>query len=462
MWYTIHVLRHRIICLADLDCFFVEVERLHRPELRGLPVIIGGQPGQRGVVAACSYEARALGVHSAMPMGEAYRKVQAAGVAHTTDIDRLSLARGGRNGRRPEPAVFMHSGLHGNYTLYSRRVRDILREAVPGFRSKSIDEFELDISGCEKLFARDYGGIEPFVEHLRRRVKKEVGLPLSVGIGPSRMVAKMASRHAKPDGVFRVLPEQVVGFLGPHHVQAVPGIGPVTAAGLRARGVERVAQLLALPERMLRHTFGLGLVGVLRGLGQGVAAPPREEAEEAAAAFGAAARARPKSIGHETTFARDVLDQNVIKRSLWRLTEDACQRLRAADLRARHVTVKIRYSDFHTVTKGGYLGEPSDSDHAIFTRVLELFAQGRTRRLRLRLVGVRLQRLCAGASQLLLFSTRRRQREEQLLCTVDRIRERYGRDSVYVGPGVERLKEERPVAAQSTAGIQTGFMPDRR
>jgi len=432
------------VCLADLDCFFVEVERLHRPDLRGRPVVIGGEPDKRGVVAACSYEARRFGIHSAMPMAEAYRKAK------------------GHSG-----VAFLHHGLHGNYTLYSRRIQDILRAEVPVFRARSVDEFELDISGCERLLADRHGGVEPFVEYLRRRVRREVGLPLSVGIGPSRLVAKMASRHAKPDGVYRVLPEQSERFLAPHDVQDVPGIGPATAAGLRARGVHRVGQLLQLPERLIDNSFGLALLGLVRALKQGDRADRRGELEMLGVYGGdepAEARARrgqPKSIGHETTFERDIIDPAVLEQSLWRLTEDACRRMREQDLRARYVTVRIRYSDFKTVTHGGFLAEASDADSVIFKRVLELFHEALERRIRLRLVGVRLSRFSAGASQLLLFATPREDREQRLFAAVDRIRERHGRDGVLVGPGVSRLVAARPVEANSTAGIPTGFMPMR-
>jgi DNA polymerase IV len=446
----------RVICLADLDCFFVEVERRHRPELAGRAVVIGGRPGERGVVAACSYEARALGIHSAMPMGEAYR---------LAGMQTPAFASGSQPEFRTLPAtgvVFLHDGLFGNYERYSRRVQDILRGAVPSFRARSIDEFELDISGCERLFERDFGGITQFAEHLRRRVKAEVGLKLSIGIGPSRLVAKMASRHAKPDGVFRVLPNDVAAFLTPHDVQAVPGIGPATAAKLRALGINTVGQLLAQPDALLRHVFGIGMQGLVQALRNTGQPEP-----QAVAAFGIADSApsasprRPKSIGHETTFARDTVDPAVWERTLWRLTEDACRRLRAADLRAGQVTVKIRYSDFATLTHGEPLGEPSDVDDVIFARARELFQQANTRRLRIRLLGVRLERLSVGASQERLFETQRMRRAHDLFAAVDRIRAKHGDDAVLVGPGVARLTEQQPLSARSTAGIQTGFMHGR-
>jgi DNA polymerase IV len=435
----------RIICLADLDCFFVEVERLHRPELRGVPVIIGGRPGERGVVAACSYEARKLGVHSALPMGEAYRRVLAAG--------ERPAESGGR-------VYFLHDNLHGNYQLYSRRVQDILRDSAPVCHARSIDEFQLDITGCTRLFTRDYGGIVEFAEHVRHRVRAEVGLKLSIGIGPNRLVAKMASRHAKPDGVKRVLPAEVREFLDPHDIEAVPGIGPATGKMLRELGINTVAELLAQPIGLLRRTNGLGLASLVIALQEERGAPsptdepafvhntpdgrPREAVEDGAGyhspaiGFGHQRRRQPKSIGHESTLTRDTLDPLVIERTLWRLTEDACRRLREANLRARHVTVKIRYSDFGTQTHGWFFDEPTDVDGDVFKEVQQLFAQGNTRRLRIRLLGVRLERFSAGASQLSLFDAPRARRERELMGTIDRIRAKHGRDSLLAGPGVAR------------------------
>ena len=465
----------------------MEVERLHRPELRGRAVVIGGRPGLRGVVAACSYEARELGIRSAMPMNEANRR---AGMPWRMDVG----AGHGRPAGGPWAAptadagvVFLHEGLFGNYTLYSRRVQDILRESAPVFHARSIDEFELDVSGCERLFARHYGGIVPFAEHLRRRVREEVGLKLSIGVGPSRLVAKMASRHAKPDGVFRVLPEEVLAFLGPHDVQAVPGIGPATSAVLRDMGINRVEQLLCQPSAFLRRVFGSGISSLVDALKAGC--DTQEESGEAfpralpmgyvggsevnpfgtpAASPGSPAdgmeppsASRPKSIGHETTFERDEIDPEVWERALWRLTEDACQRLRVADLRARQVTVKIRYSDFATLTHGGPLKEASDVDDVVFTRARELFHEANTRRLRIRLLGVRLEKLCAGASQGMLFESRRDRRAHDFFAAVDRLRARHGKDCLLVGPGVARLTQPRRLEAMSTAGIQTGFMHGR-
>lgn len=450
--------------LGDLDTFFVAVERLHRPELAQQPVVIGGRPGQRGVVAACSYEARQFGIRSAMPMGTAYQLAQRAGAF--------------------ERVAWLHENLHGNYSLYSKRVQDILRDSVPVFQARSIDEFRLDITGCERLFGNLYGGIVPFAEHLRRRVRGEVGLPLSFGIGPSAIVAKMASRRAKPDGVHRVLPEDVAAFLGPHDVQTVPGIGPVTAEKLRNLGLTHVQQLLGMPRTALRALLGNGFAGLVDTLLEGggstvgtafmpsamspsgttsTAALKRGDdilADEYAADAMNGVPARPKSIGHETTFERDLLDPALLEETLWMLTEDACRRLRDKGLKARHVTVKLRYSDFATHTHGGFFDEPTDVDSIVFERVRELFWRAH-RRLRVRLVGVRLERLTPDGNQPGLFDPPRVQREQRLVRTVDGIRARFGKGALLAGPGVWQLVHGK-VQADATAGVPSAFLPEGR
>jgi DNA polymerase-4 len=393
-----------------------------------------------------------------MPMPEAYRLATAGG----RPLGSAQLAGPGIT--CVGPVLFLHDNLHGNYSHYSRRVQDILRESVPLFKARSIDEFELDISGCERLFERDYGGIIPFAQHLRQRVRDEVGLRLSVGIGPSRIIAKMASRHAKPSqlpdsppqpgergsGIFRVLPQEIDTFLAPHDVQAVPGIGPVTARNLRNMGIQRVGQLLEQPEGLLRRIYGLGLASLLEALRGG------EEFEAQQAAFTQARQ--PKSIGHETTYERDEYDPEVFRRTLWQLTEDACRRLREAGLRARHVTVKLRYSDFDTHTHGGFLEEAADTESAFYPRVLELFEQAHSRRLRVRLLGVRLERLCPGGLQGGLFDSEEEIRAQRLFSAVDRIRARHGKEVLLMGPGVKRLSETRRAEALSTAGVPSAFL----
>jgi DNA polymerase-4 len=241
----------------------------------------------------------------------------------------------------------------------------------------------------------------------------------------------MASRAAKPDGVFAVPPNRVAAFLGKHPLRAVPGIGKVTCEELEQRGIATVGELLAMPERMLRQALGLALLKVVRALKDGA---PELEHEPLTPL-----RARRRSIGHSITFERDTLDPRELAATLWGLTEDSCRRLREHGLRAHHVTVTIRYSDFKTFTKGGFLDEPSDTDRPIHARALSLFELVHTRRLRVRHIGVRLSRFYQGGAQGGLFETEEELRERRLCSAVDMLRERYGRDSLYVGPGVMQL-----------------------
>ncbi|MCC7478029.1 DNA polymerase IV [bacterium] len=394
--------------LADLDCFFVEVERLHRPELRGQPVIIGGRPDARGIVSSCSYEARRLGVHSAMPMGEAYRLAPRA--------------------------IFLHEGLHGSYGLYSRRVRDILAAEVPLFKSKSFDEFELNLCGCSAWLEREHGGPERFAQHLRERVRREIGLKLSIGIAPSPLLAKLASRSAKPDGVFYLRPEQVQDYLAPLPVEAVSGIGEVTGQRLRDRGVESVGQLLGLPRALVRQHFGNGLLQIVDAL-QGhlpVNLDPQASGEQ---------RPEARSIGHELTFERDQIDPQLLRGQLWELCEKACRRLRQAGLRASRATLQVRYSDFKTLSQVQAFDEPLDNEAEAFPALLELFGSLCSRRLRVRHLGLRFSRFSAGSQQLALFAGAARQKDERLFGALDRLRDKYGRSAVLLGPGISGLRQ---------------------
>ena len=438
----------RVYLLADLDCFFVEVERLHRPELRNVPVVLGGRPVQRGIVSASSYEARRFGIRSGISMAEAYKRVRDAGEA--------PLEEGGS-------IRFVHEGLHGNYSSYSRRVQDIARSMSPVFHGKSIDEFELDLTGCEKLFQRDYGGFEAFAHALRRRVREEVGLPLSAGIGPDAPGGEDGQPHAKPDGVYRVFPQEVRQFLDPCDVQDVPGIGPVGAANLRARGYSRLSQLLNLSPREIEREFGIGMLGLIESLTGLRHSDPQilfgHESGPDVSGFEPMERPQRqvKSIGHENTFSVDQRDLRSLKKMLWQLTEDACRRLRRKGLYAGHVKVRIRYRGFKTHTHGAALPHPSCADREIFDLACRLFGEA-DRGQPVRLLGVRLEKLTSEPLQQTLFSAEREQRYYE---TLDRIRDRHGKEVITSGPVVARERRALAAAADSTAGISSGFLSVR-
>ncbi len=441
--------------VADLDTFFVSVEMKYRPELRGLPVLLGKSPQHRGIVATCSYEARALGFKTGMAMFQAYELI----------------AQLKRQGSAGDDIVCLHDNLHGGYTEHSQMVEKVLARSVPVCIAHSIDEFELDLTGCEAYLLRQFGGIVPFARGLVEQVRDETGLPISIGIGPSRIVAKMASRHAKPNGVFEVLPGSARAFLGSHAVEKVPGIGPATTARLQRLGIERVDELLSKPMVYVRHICGVNLARLvdmmLRGDADSKGYTTRGGYSDGGAralsdqialrgdfngdwatyspgmSLGNNLRTLPKSIGHEKTLSHDTTSMEVMERLVWRLTEDAGYRLRAVGLCAREMEVRIRYSDFHSIGHIGSLREPSDADTVLFTRAMELLREALpARKLAVRLLGVRLQKLCAGGGQGVLFETREDRRRRELFRTVDKLRDRYGRDTLLIGPGVYKCKRD--------------------
>lgn len=503
-------MRERTVVLADLDSFFVAVERLYRPELRGVPVVVGGPPDGRGVIAACSYEARALGLHSAMPMGQAIDIAQASSYAvmnrqrlspkamfsprQRQPLPGLPPSRQ-REGPQPVallelarialpfmqrlrsqqvacgsivgPIVFLHGDwLHGGYSDHSRRVQDILRESVPDFITKSIDEFELDISGCADYLQHRFGGLLPFAVQLRGRVKQECNLDLSMGIGPNRILAKMASKQAKPhkappgsrpqpgergSGIMLLRPQDARGFLEPLPVQEVPGIGPATTAILNKDGIRLIGDLLNKPRNLLLRLYHKPLAGLVETLLEHTSG----RADSALPAI--SRRVRPKSIGHSSTFSRDQSDQGVFEQKLWELLESACRRLRSADLRARHVTVTVRYSDFSTISHGGMLGEPCDNERQIFPAVLRFFRQANTRPDRIRLLGVRLEELSPGASQPLLFGGAEDERERRFFGALDLLRDRYGDEALVFGLTTRRVREKRDRPGLAAGGQPSSF-----
>jgi DNA polymerase-4 len=332
-------------------------------------------------------------------------------------------------------------------------VQDILRNSAPVFKARGFDEFELNLCGCGRWLEYEHGGPEGFAEYLRRRVRAEVGLRLSIGIGPSPLVAKLASRRAKPDGIFRLRPEEVRAFIAPLDVQAINGIGEVTAGKLRDRGINRVEQLLALPRPLLRRQFGIGMLQLVDAL------EGSQPLQEDGALVGELRRP-VKSIGHETTFGRDQTDPQMLRDTLWELTEQACRRLRDKNLKAAHLTIKVRYSDFKTHTHGMFLDEPLDLESRAFPAVLQLFEQAHNRRLRVRLVGVRFERLSVGRKQLDLFSSPQQQREELLFSAVDSLRDKYGRRSVLVGPSAQQLRSPRRRHEGNLSGLPGLAFPE--
>ncbi len=330
----------RTILHLDMDAFFVACELRRRPDLAGLPVVVGGT-GERGVVAAASYEARRYGIHSAMPSVRA---------------------------RRLCPRAVFLPGDHAHYAAVSRDVHRILEEVTPLVEPIALDEAFLDVTGVGRL----HGTGPDIAWRLRRRIADDLGLSASVGVAPSKLLAKLASEAAKPKatrtgvvpgrGVVVVAPGEELAFLQPHPVEALWGVGPATSARLRRLGVTTVGDLAGLPVASLVAALGEAHGTHLAALARGD--DPRPVQPDRA----------PKSVGHEETFAHDLHDRGDCERELVRLADATAGRLRAAGLSARTVTVKVRFADFRTITRTSTLPAAVVTGPALARAALGLLA----------------------------------------------------------------------------------------
>ncbi|HEY6387723.1 MAG TPA: DNA polymerase IV [Candidatus Acidoferrum sp.] len=374
---------------VDMDAFFVSVELLERPELRGKPVVVGGRPDQRGVVTAASYEARKYGVHSAMPLRTA--------------------------GRLCPHAVFL-DGHHEKYGEWSDRVATILAKFSPIVEMVSIDEAYLDLAGTERL----HGPPLAAADKLLRTITRTTDLPCSAGLATTRLVAKVASDQAKPRGLVWVAPGQEARFLAPLPVRKIPGIGEVTERALRALGIETVDQLAAVAPEKLEKIFGQWGDALYRKARGGDSYEFVIDAE-------------PKSISHNHTFGEDTNDTRALHALLSHLSQKACKRLREAGLATRTLTLTIRYAGFDTHTRAKTLSEPTRLDADIFQVFQKLFAEHRDMKRKIRLLGVSLSGLTHGGEQLDLLEADRRERLEKLTRATDKLRDRFGFGKVQFG-----------------------------
>src|SRR5512144_1044144 len=389
------------ICCLDLDTFFVSVERLLDPTLEGKPVVVGGKPGSRGVVTAASYEVRRLGVKAGMSLVEA--------------------------GRRAPNAIYLPTR-HEIYGTYAERVRDIARRFAPKVLVASIDEMYLDLSGCERLYgsgdtASGKGGedragdvaIEGAVLKLTTAIFDEIGLPSSAGVATSKLVAKVASALAKPRGVMLVPAGVERAVLAPLPVRSFPGIGPVAEARLHAAGYQTLGAVAEAPVAELQKIFGAWAASIWRGV-QGLGSgdlgrerPAFAEHDPQGETVG--------SISNERTFREDVADPASIEAVLCGLCERVCWRAR--HVKARTVTLKLRYADFHTLTRS-HTTMATNSELELYPIVKEMFVAARTRSLPIRLLGIQLSNL-GMFEQLSLFD-----RNERVGAAIDSIRARFG------------------------------------
>jgi DNA polymerase-4 len=391
---TQEIPRPSTILHVDMDAFFVSVELLERPDLRGQPVVVGGSADQRGVVSAASYEARKFGIHSAMPLRTA--------------------------GRLCPHAVFL-DGNHAKYSEWSDRVAAILAKFSPVVEMVSIDEAYLDLSGTERL----HGPPLAAADKLLRSITEQTDLPCSGGLAPTRLVAKVASEQAKPRGLVWVPPGMEARFLAPLPVRKIPGIGEVTERALSRLGIETVAQLAAHEQKKLESIFGQWGTALYRKARGGDAYEFLIDAE-------------PKSISHNHTFAEDTRNVAEMESLLSHLSQKACKRLREAGLVCRTLTLTIRYADFQSYTRSRTLQEPVDLDtdvHAIFVRLFRTHLDGKRK---VRLLGVALSGLCHDAKQLDLLAAERRERLDRLTKATDRLRDKFGFGSVQFGGSLRR------------------------
>ncbi len=347
---------NRSIVHFDLDAFFVNVEYLRNTRLKGKPIAVGGH-SDRGVIASCSYEARKFGVHSAMP---------------------TKLAK------RLCPELLIIQGDMDNYSRFSNLVTEIIRTEVPVFEKSSIDEFFIDMTGMDKFF-----GTLRFIQYLRKKIIKESGLSISHALATNKLISKVATNECKPNGELVVKPGNEKLFLAPLPIEKLPMVGNQTATLLRRMGVETISILSQIPVEMMINLLGKNGIELWRRA-QGVDETPIVPFHE------------QKSIGTENTFETDTINIQFLHKELVRMTEKIAFELRCNNKLAGCVTVKIRYSDFQTLTMQSTIAYTAN-DHLLLQKVKEIFDKLYDRRLLVRLIGVRFTNLVAGSYQINIF-----------------------------------------------------------
>ncbi len=371
----------------DLDTFFVSCERLQDSRLNGKPVLIGGT-SDRGVVAACSYEARRFGIHSAMPM---------------------------RMAKQLCPEAIILRGNAGIYSKFSDSVTEIIREEVPIYEKTSVDEFYADLTGMDRFF-----GTYKFASELRDRIIRETGLPISFGLSENKTVSKIATGEAKPNNKIQVLRGTEIPFLAPLSVKKIPMVGDKTYRQLCNLGVKRIRTLQEMPVEVMDRTFGKN-GRVIWKKAHGIDNSPVVQYQER------------KSISTERTFDKDTIDTTKLKGILTAMAENLVFQLRRGNKVTACVTVKIRYSDFQTYTLQKRIPY-SASDHLILPIVEDLFNQLYNRRMLVRLIGVKYSHLVEGGHQISLFED---DKVINLYQAMDHIRDRYGDRAVMRASGME-------------------------
>ena len=388
---------------ADLDAFYASVEQRDCPEYRDRPVVVGALPGRRGVVAAANYRARVFGIHSAMPIAEAYRRCP----------DAVYL--------RPDMA---------KYLRVSREIFQILETITPVIEPVSVDEAYLDLTGLKKLL----GPPETIGTEIKRRILEATGLTVSVGIGPNRLIAKLGSEHRKPDGLMVVYPDQVLDFLAPMPVANLRGLGRQTQKIFSRLGIRTVAQLRAFPLRTLEQHLGTKAAASFQQQALGIASsdvvPGRER----------------KSISKETTFEEDVRQQNTLHDTLHKLAAQVGASARREQISGSVVTLKIRFTGFETHTRQRKLSIPTNDERVILREAWALFLNGNLPSKPVRLIGVGIsgwQQVKSEPMQADLFDQPRvREKDKRILETLDRVTARFGKGMLQLGCTAKHDKRE--------------------
>ena len=394
----------RTIFHVDMDAFFVSVEELFDPSLKGKAVVVGGQRDERGVVSAASYEARKFGVHSAMPL---------------------------RTAAKLCPHAIFVNGHPERYRECSEKVYRVLTTFSPLVEMASIDEAYLDMTGTSRLHGPPLGAAHT----LHKRIKSDTKLNCSIGIGRTRLVAKVASAKAKPNGILWVLPGEEARLLAPLDVRDIPGIGKVMEESLKVMGIRTVGDLARFQAAGLEGMFGkwgLAMAGKARG-------------EDAGGWFDTevGADSDPKSISHEHTYNEDTANPEQIESTLMRLSEMVGRRLREHQLHARTIQLKLRYKDFTTITRAHSLSAPTQLDTEIFEEVRALFRKNWRKGTQVRLLGVHASSFESESQQENLLEGGRRQRWQRALSAADRLRDKFGESSVSMASGMKASFRER-------------------
>ena len=404
-----------MIAHVDMDCFFVSVERLRDPALAGKPVVVGGDPSEgRSVVTSASYEARAFGIHSAMPMAVAVRRC---------------------------PDLIVVQGKFDRYDRCHLKVKKVLKSFSPVVEMTSIDEGYVDLTGTGRL----WGVPMEAGERIRWAIKQATGLDGTVGIASNKMMSKIASDWAKPSGLLFITSGREQAFLAPLPIEAIPGVGEKTATTLRAFGLHTVGQIAKVDESLLGAAFG--------AYGRSLSRAARGENEHDPVLGGAGWPARPpgaggqrKSIGKETTFRVDTTDRQYMITVLHYLTEKVCRRLREKKKSARTVSIKLRYEDFETQLRSITLRQPENCDSAIFSVAKNLMLNAISRRVRIRLIGIALSNLTYDYHQADLFGEHAWLRMQHRLLAMDQTRKRFGFNALLAGEAIHLINYGRRVA----------------